>query len=68
MACHRVAMVGAPGVGKTALISQFQTSECINAYDRQRGMFDKYFIHIIRLERYFISIAEISQLRGNIGY
>ncbi|GBP77665.1 hypothetical protein EVAR_57050_1 [Eumeta japonica] len=35
--CHRVAMVGAPGVGKTALISQFQTSECINAYDRQRG-------------------------------
>ncbi|VVC95822.1 unnamed protein product [Leptidea sinapis] len=30
-ACHRVAMVGAPGVGKTALISQFQTSECINA-------------------------------------
>ncbi|KAG7295845.1 hypothetical protein JYU34_020928 [Plutella xylostella] len=29
-------MVGAPGVGKTALISQFQTSECINAYDRQR--------------------------------
>ncbi|XP_053606657.1 GTP-binding protein REM 1 [Plodia interpunctella] len=34
VACHRVAMVGAPGVGKTALISQFQTSECINAYDR----------------------------------
>ncbi|XP_061714751.1 GTP-binding protein REM 1 [Cydia pomonella] len=36
VALHRVAMVGAPGVGKTALISQFQTSECINAYDRQR--------------------------------
>ncbi|XP_075979020.1 rad, Gem/Kir family member 3 [Anticarsia gemmatalis] len=36
VACHRVAMVGAPGVGKTALVSQFQTSECINAYDRQR--------------------------------
>ncbi|XP_023940940.1 GTP-binding protein REM 1 [Bicyclus anynana] len=35
VACHRVAMVGAQGVGKTALISQFQTSECINAYDRQ---------------------------------
>lgn len=29
-------MVGAPGVGKTALISQFQTSECTNAYDTQR--------------------------------
>ncbi|XP_045526854.1 GTP-binding protein REM 1 [Pieris brassicae] len=36
VALHRVAMVGAQGVGKTALISQFQTSECINAYDRQR--------------------------------
>ncbi|XP_026327892.1 GTP-binding protein REM 1 [Hyposmocoma kahamanoa] len=29
VACHRVAMVGAPGVGKTALVSQFKTSECI---------------------------------------
>ncbi|XP_035445153.1 GTP-binding protein REM 1 [Spodoptera frugiperda] len=38
VACHRVAMIGAPGVGKTALISQFQTSECINAYDRQRDL------------------------------
>ncbi|CAB3247833.1 unnamed protein product [Arctia plantaginis] len=43
VACHRVAMVGAPGVGKTALVSQFQTSECINAYDRQRGKTLKYF-------------------------
>lgn len=34
---HNVAMLGARGVGKTALISQFMTSECINAYDRQRG-------------------------------
>ncbi|XP_023724099.1 GTP-binding protein Rit2 [Cryptotermes secundus] len=33
---YRVAMIGAPGVGKTALVSQFMTSECINAYDRQR--------------------------------
>ncbi|KAG8237428.1 hypothetical protein J437_LFUL016239 [Ladona fulva] len=32
---YRVAMVGTQGVGKTALISQFMTSECINAYDRQ---------------------------------
>jgi len=30
-------MLGARGVGKTALISQFMTSECINAYDRQKG-------------------------------
>lgn len=30
---HRVFMLGAPGVGKAALISQFSTSECINAYE-----------------------------------
>lgn len=30
---HRVSMLGGPGVGKTALISQFRTSECINAYE-----------------------------------
>lgn len=34
---HKVAIMGAPGVGKTALLSQFQTSECINAYDRPVG-------------------------------
>ena len=34
---YTVAILGARGVGKTALISQFMTSECINAYDRQRG-------------------------------
>lgn len=34
---YNVAMLGTRGVGKTALISQFMTSECINAYDRQRG-------------------------------
>jgi hypothetical protein len=34
---YRVAMIGAQGVGKSALVSQFMTSECINAYDRQRG-------------------------------
>uniref|UniRef100_A0A6P7GCW3 GTP-binding protein GEM-like n=1 Tax=Diabrotica virgifera virgifera TaxID=50390 RepID=A0A6P7GCW3_DIAVI len=32
-----VSLLGAQGVGKTALISQFMTSECINAYDRQKG-------------------------------
>lgn len=37
---HRVYMLGAPGVGKAALISQFQTSECINAYEGP-GMFNK---------------------------
>ena len=33
---HRVAMMGARGVGKAALVSQFMTSECINAYDHDR--------------------------------
>lgn len=32
-----VALLGAQGVGKSALISQFMTSECINAYERQKG-------------------------------
>ncbi|KAL1451506.1 hypothetical protein WDU94_005877, partial [Cyamophila willieti] len=31
---YTVAIVGNQGVGKTSLISQFKTSECINAYDR----------------------------------
>ena len=30
---YRVCIAGAQGVGKTALIHQFRTSECINAYD-----------------------------------
>lgn len=34
-----VALLGSQGVGKTALISQFMTSECINAYDRQKGTY-----------------------------
>lgn len=36
---YLVAMLGAPGVGKCALLSQFRTSECINAYETGRGMF-----------------------------
>lgn len=31
---YRVAIIGAHGVGKSALVSQFKSSECINAYDR----------------------------------
>lgn len=30
---YRVQMLGSPGVGKAALVSQFRTSDCINAYD-----------------------------------
>lgn len=35
---HTVSLLGARGVGKTALISQFMTSEYINAYEKQRGL------------------------------
>ncbi|KAH1008816.1 hypothetical protein HUJ05_009336 [Dendroctonus ponderosae] len=38
---YTVALLGAQGVGKTALISQFMTSECINAYERQKDMLIK---------------------------
>lgn len=38
----KVAMLGASGVGKTALTYQFTTSEYICAYDLSLGMF--YFI------------------------
>uniref|UniRef100_T1H293 Uncharacterized protein n=1 Tax=Megaselia scalaris TaxID=36166 RepID=T1H293_MEGSC len=30
-----VQMLGSVGVGKAALVSQFKTSDCINAYDGQ---------------------------------
>lgn len=30
---YRVAIVGTHGVGKSALVGQFMTSECINAYN-----------------------------------
>ncbi len=36
---YNVSVIGATGVGKTSLISQFMTSECINPYDRDRGEF-----------------------------
>lgn len=31
--CFQIFMLGAQGVGKAALVSQFRTSECINAYE-----------------------------------
>ena len=38
---YRVAIIGAHGVGKSALVSQFKSSECINAYDRiKNGIFE----------------------------
>ena len=45
---HRVAMIGARGVGKSSIVSQFMTSEGINAYDRQNGKRKKEALDDIR--------------------
>jgi hypothetical protein len=37
---YLVAMLGTLGVGKRTLLSQFMTSECINAYESGRGKFN----------------------------
>ena len=41
---YNVSVIGATGVGKTSLISQFMTSECINPYDRDRGTYVDRFV------------------------
>lgn len=50
---YTVCMLGAPGVGKAALLSQFRTSECINAYDGGRGKRD--FLYLYKSLNYLIS-------------
>lgn len=37
VAKHRVVLLGDAGVGKTALVSQFMTSEYMNTYDASLG-------------------------------
>ncbi|KRF80017.1 GTP-binding protein RAD isoform X2 [Drosophila virilis] len=44
---YRVEMLGSPGVGKQALVSQFRTSDCINAYDGPECDEDEQNISII---------------------
>lgn len=34
---YRVAIIGSHGVGKSAMVGQFMSSDCINAYDRIRN-------------------------------
>lgn len=48
---YLVAMLGAPGVGKCALLSQFRTSECINAYETGRG---KLFVFASQISCHFV--------------
>lgn len=38
-----VQMLGSVGVGKAALVEQFKTSDCINAYDGPGG----FYFHLI---------------------
>ena len=56
---HRVAMIGARGVGKNALVSQFMTSECINAYDhdRQNGKCPHIYTYSIVITITIVTIA-----------
>ncbi|KRG04468.1 GTP-binding protein RAD isoform X2 [Drosophila mojavensis] len=44
---YRVEMLGSAGVGKQALVSQFRTSDCINAYDGPECDEDEQNISII---------------------
>ncbi|XP_065171785.1 GTP-binding protein REM 1-like [Atheta coriaria] len=44
---YTVALLGTQGVGKTALISQFMTSECINAYDGTKDMLGSQAVSIM---------------------
>lgn len=48
---YTVSLLGAQGVGKSALISQFMTSECINAYERPKGK-SHLFYHRIYFFKY----------------
>ncbi|XP_026273542.1 GTP-binding protein REM 1 isoform X2 [Frankliniella occidentalis] len=65
---YRVAMLGARGVGKSALISQFMTSECINAYDRQRDIPKEQSVSIMlngeESELQFINISNTKELEN----
>lgn len=39
---YRVVLLGDSGVGKTALVSQFMTSEYMNTYDASLGMYTNF--------------------------
>jgi hypothetical protein len=58
---YMVCMLGAQGVGKAALLSQFRTSECINAYDGGRGKTERKHTREI-FTFYIYTIAEFPHL------
>lgn len=57
---YRVAIIGARGVGKSSLVSQFLTSESINAYDRPNGeKIDTRFHFYYYFRNYYIRYKKI---------
>lgn len=54
---YRVVMLGDAGVGKTALVSQFMTSEYMNTYDASLG---KFSFHLFKRKTILLS-AKITQ-------
>ncbi|KAJ1529572.1 hypothetical protein ONE63_006343 [Megalurothrips usitatus] len=69
---YRVAVLGAQGVGKSALISQFMTSECINAYDRQRDIPKEQSVSIMlngeESELQFIYVGGVKELEKDPSF
>ncbi|XP_008554911.2 GTP-binding protein REM 1 [Microplitis demolitor] len=62
---YTIGMLGGPGVGKTALISQFMTSECINAYDRQRDETKEESVFVmLNGEETELKFANVSDLKA----
>lgn len=68
---YRVAIVGATGVGKTALIHQFRTSECINAYDCNPTDESEQVVSImlnnIESEIVFVNVATPKDLQNEVS-
>ncbi|XP_053676534.1 GTP-binding protein RAD [Anopheles nili] len=57
-----VFMIGAPGVGKGALLSQFRSSECINAYDTRESPGEQNISIILNGEE-----SELKFVTDNLG-
>jgi Rad/Gem-related GTP binding protein 1 len=62
IAKYRVVLLGDAGVGKTALVSQFMTSEYMNTYDASLGKYNCYSIICPTIQQYNICF-EHCQLR-----
>jgi len=62
---YRVEMLGSAGVGKQALVSQFRTSDCINAYDGPGNC--PTFSYLSKLIPYPLSWAECDEAEQNIS-